>query len=198
MYIVGRIVLGLVGLILLIVIIVKLFGGHSHKATPPPANKPTVMTLPDYATTDAAVSLTTDGIVNGDDLHRAIRVIVNSTTRELDIYQGYSSHVLTFQTFGNTLEAYTVFLKALNNRGFLTKTMATKSPANEQGQCPLGFRYILDLNQDNSDISRTWSSTCDTGTAGGDVASILELFQDQIPNYSTLTEQVNLSATSTQ
>lgn len=194
MYIIGRIILGLVGLVIFIVIIVLLFGGHGPKKQPAKTT-PVLMSLPDYADTTATVSMTTDGIVNGDELHRSIRVLVANNARELDIYQGYSGHVLNSQTFGNTLEAYTVFLKAINNTGFLAKNK-TKFPTDERGQCPLGFRYILDLNQDNNDLSRTWSSSCDTGTAGGDIQTLLQLFQDQIPDYSTLTGQVNLEATS--
>ena len=199
MYIIGRIILGLVGLVVLIIIIVKIFGGSPPKKTPPSTTpKNQVLSLPDYATTDATVSLTTDGIVNGDDIHRAIRIIVSNSTRELDIYQGYSGHVLSFQTFGNSFEAYSVFLKALNNSGFTLKTSATKSPNDDRGQCPTGYRYILDLNKDNTDLSRTWSSTCGTGTAGGDLGTIIQLFQDQITGYGTLTENVDLNATASQ
>src|SRR5438128_1806304 len=99
MYIIGRIILLVVGLIIFIIILVLLFGGHGQKKKPSnPTTTQPAMTLPDYANTTATVSMTTDGIINGDDLHRAIRIIVSNTTRELDIYQGYSGHVLNFQT----------------------------------------------------------------------------------------------------
>ena len=190
----GRILAGIVGLIIFIVIIVMLFSGGGKKpVTPVNTLKP----LGDYADTTALVSFTVDGIVNGDEMHRAIRITVDANQRQLDVLQGYNPQVITSKTFVNNQEAYRVFLKAIGNSGFVAKNKKSKAPADPAGLCPLGFRYILDLNQDGDDLSRLWTSSCGTaiGNSAGALTTIQTLFQDQIPSYSTLTNRVNLSAT---
>jgi hypothetical protein len=189
----GRLLAIFVGFIVFIIIVVMLFG-HGGKKTP---TGPQLNPLPDYASTDATVSFTADGIVNADELHRSVRITVSANQMTLDVLQGYNPRVIQSKSFENKQEAYIVFLKAINNAGFLAKTKNTKIPADERGQCALGFRYILDLNQDGQDLSRTWASTCGTkvGTSTGLTTTIQTLFQDQIPNYQTLVNQVNLSDT---
>ena len=186
----GRLLGLFVGFIIFIVILVVLFG---HGGKKPIVTNP-IQPLPDYASSDATVSFTIDGIVNGDDLHRQIRITVGEQTRTLDIISGYSGQVITTKTFENSQEAYLVFLKAINNSGFLAKNKS-KVGSDERGICPLGFRYIVDLNQEGSDLSRLWTSSCAIGDWGGALTTVQSLFQDQITDYSTLTENVNLEAT---
>ncbi|HET7827704.1 MAG TPA: hypothetical protein VFK97_02450, partial [Candidatus Saccharimonadales bacterium] len=181
-----------VGIIIFIVLLVMIFGGHGKKAPVGPQLKP----LPDYAASDATVSFTTDGIVNADELHRSVRITVSSSQMTLDILKGYNPQVIQSKSFENNQEAYTIFLKAIDNAGFLAKIKNSKAPADEGGLCPLGFRYILDLNQDGDDLSRTWASTCGSkiGTSAGALQTLQTLFQEQIPGYQTLVQNVNLSA----
>lgn len=176
------------------VILVNLFVGGKK---PTPINTVQVKPLPEYAATDATVSFTTDGIINGDEMHRAIRITISSNQRTLDVLQGYNPSVIQSKSFVNNQEAYDVFLRAISNSGFLVKTKNSKAVTDERGLCPLGFRYILDLNQDGDDLSRLWASSCGSkiGNSAGSIPTISELFQDQIPNYDNLVNQVNLSAT---
>jgi hypothetical protein len=192
----GRLLAGFIGFIVFLIIILVIFGhGGKKPTTPTVALKP----LGDYAETDASVSFTTDGIVNADSLHRSIRITISANQTEVDVLQGYNPQVIQTKVFENNQEAYTVFLKSIANYGFLAKSKSTKIPANEQGFCPLGFRYILDLNQDGEDLSRTWASTCgkSVGNSLANVTTVQQLFRDQIPDYQTLVNQVDLSATRT-
>lgn len=187
--------MAIIGFLVFIIIMISLFTGGGKKATP--STVPVVKPLAEYASTDATVSLTTDGIVNGDELHRAIRITVSANQREVDVLQGYNPQVITSKTFINNQEAFTVFLRAIANAGFTLKIKNSKAPADPSGQCALGFRYIYDLNQDDNDLSRLWTSSCGSaaGTSGGATSTLMTLFQDQIPAYGTITNQVNLSAT---
>lgn len=193
----GRIILGIVGFIIFMVILFNLFLGGSK---PAPVDRVALKPLPEYAASDATVSFTTDGIVNGDELHRAIRITISSNQRILDVLQGYNPTVIQSKSFVNNQEAYDVFLRSIGNYGFLLKSKKSKAVTDERGLCPLGFRYILDLNQSGTDLSRLWGSSCGMaiGDAAGTVPTIQQLFQNQIPDYETLTSQVNLSATSNQ
>jgi hypothetical protein len=151
-----------------------------------------------YAETDASVSFTTDGIVNGDEMHRSIRITISSNQREVDVLQGYNPQVIQSKTFINNQEAYEVFLKSINHYGFLAKSKNTKIPTSPSGQCPLGFRYILDLNQDGDDLSQTWASSCgkSVGNSLASVSTVRQLFENQIPSYDSLVGGVSLTATS--
>lgn len=190
----GRIILIIVGFIIFIAILINLFTGGSK---PAPTNTVQVKPLPEYASTDATVSFTTDGIVNGDELHRAIRITISSNQRTMDVLQGYNPTVIQSKSFINNQEAYDVFLRAINGSGFLVKTKDSKAVSDERGLCPLGFRYILDLNQDGDDLSRLWASSCGSkvGNSAAAIPTVSQLFQDQIPDYDNLVGQVNLSAT---
>jgi hypothetical protein len=189
----GRLFAVIAGIILFIIILVMLFGHGGKK----PVTLNPIQPLPDYAATDATVSMTTDGIVNGDEIHRQIRITVSQTQRTLDVLQGYNGQVILTKNFVNNQEAYFVFLKSLNNSGFLAKSKK-KVSSDERGVCPLGYRYIFDLNGDDGDLSRLWTTSCAVGNWGGSLETVQTLFRDQIPDYSTLTGQVNLEATSTQ
>ena len=189
----GRLLAIFTGFIIFIVLLVVLLGHGGKKPAPVNPIKP----LGDYAQTSASVSFTTDGIVNGDEMHRAIRITVGANQRTLDVLQGHDPQVILSQSFANNQEAYTVFLKSIANGGFVAKLKNSKAPADERGECALGFRYILDLNDGTDDLSRLWASTCGTavGTSGGAITTLQTLVQDQIPSYNTLTEHVSLSAT---
>jgi hypothetical protein len=189
----GRLFAIFTGFILFIVILVALFGHGGKK----PVNPNPLQPLPDYASTNAVVSFTTDGIVNGDDIHRQIRITVSANTRTLDVIQGYNGTVISSKTFENNQEAYFVFLRSLSFSGFLTKNKS-KVGSDERGVCPLGFRYVVDLNGDEGDLSRLWTSSCGSGNWGGSLATVQSLFQRQITNYGTLVGNVNLQAMSSQ
>lgn len=189
----GKLLAGFIGLITFLIIILIIFGHGGKKQNPAEVLKP----LGDYADTGASVSYTTDGLVNSDSLHTSIRITVTANQAELDVLQGYNPRVIQSNVFQNNQEAYTVFLKSIGNYGFLAKSKSVKIPDNEQGLCPLGFRYILTLNQDGEDLSRTWASSCGKalGNSLASTTTVQRLFQNQIPNYNSLVNQYSLSAT---
>jgi hypothetical protein len=181
-------------LVFLGILLTSLLGGGKKPATPTtPVKK--VLSLPDYAGTTAVTSMTIDGRVNGDDLHRAVRITIGQNQREIDIIQGYSGHVISSQNFYNTEDAYAVFLRAINYGGFaLPLKTKTPAPADERGECAASDRYIFSLDQYGSNISRLWASDCGikVGTLGGDSTALQDLFEAQIPQYNTVVENVQL------
>ena len=185
-----RAILWITGLILLIVIgSILIFGGGSKKAAP---NSNALKPLPDYAQTSSNVNMTIDGTINGDDIHRQIRISVDQNQRVLDIIQGYSGNIIDRHTFANTGDAYSVFLHALNNSGFLLTNKGVT--ADYVGQCPTGDRYIFTLNQTGSTLATRWASDCGSkvGNLAGDLPTLEGLFQNQITGYNDLTANVQL------
>jgi hypothetical protein len=187
-----RYFIGLLVIIFIFVIgIALLFGGHKKTTSP----KPVVLTLPDYASTNAQVSFNTDGTINGDDLHRAIRITVSRDQRTLEIIQGYNGKVINKYSQDNNENAYSAFLKSLNSAGFLAQRKGTKLEVDYSTICPLENRYALALNQGSQTISKLWSSDCgnSSGDFGGAFDVVQALFQDQITGYQNLTDQVELN-----
>jgi hypothetical protein len=190
-----RYIFAIIGVFLLILIgLILIFGGGGKKKTATNPGAPALMALPDYAPTDAFVTMTMDGRVNGDDVHRAIKVTVSRDQRVLDIIQGYSGHVIDSHSFPNNEEAYNVFLHALNNSGFMAKRKGANLSADFTGVCPTGTRTVFALNQSVDILSQRWTTSCDAvpGTLGTDAGLMIDLFQAQITGYSDLTSQVSL------
>lgn len=172
------------GLIILLIILIFHGGGGKPKPTP--------RTLDSYATTDAQVRLTIDGPINADQEHEQVQIIVSNTSAVYQQIQGYQGNVVNQKTYANNVNSYTNFLAALGHAGF---TRGTNNPAlkNETGYCPLGSRYIYELQQDGQDIERFWSTTCGSpSTYGGNASLTLNLFEAQIPDFSTLTENLSI------
>jgi hypothetical protein len=180
----------LVFLLLIILGLIFIFGGHKSKPTTT-TKAPVVLPLPDYASTDATVAMTLDGRVVGQDAHRAIRITISRDSRLIETIQGYNGNIIDSHSYPNTEEAYQVFLKAINNAGFMVKNKA-KISADSSGQCPDGTRDIFTLNQGIDQLSNLWTSTCGLGNFGGSPDLVQGLFQAQITDYDTITSQVEL------
>jgi hypothetical protein len=182
-----RYIVGVVVVILLLFLGIILFRGPSKPKQPAVAGK----SLPEYASTDAQVRLTIDGIINSEEQHRAVKITVGKDQRSIDIIQGYQNHLLNSQVYGNNVNAYSEFLSALNLLGY-TKERKTLNN-NINGQCPLGSRFSYELvNTGEADFDR-WNTSCGTGlgTFGSpSPATVRTLFERQIPDFNKLTQTV--------
>jgi hypothetical protein len=187
-YFIRNLIIFLLISFVLIFFVVKIFGGHPKPKPNPTPTAPVVKPLPDYADTYAEVNFTIDGRINGDDQHRAIKITVDQFQRKIDILGGYNYNVIEEHKQPNNQQAYSVFLKAINNEGFTIKRQNNTSPNSETGQCPLGIRTIYELNDSGDSLVRLWGSTCGqkVGTFGGSKTAIQTLFQAQITDYDKI------------
>jgi uncharacterized iron-regulated membrane protein len=188
----GRIFLAVIGFLCLIFLVIILFAGGGGKK---PIHTNPIEPLPSYASTDAQVIMTIDGAINGDDTHRAIRVTVDQNSRELDVIQGYSDTVIQNNPNYNTKNAYSAFLSALDVAGFTVQRKGPAANISEAGQCPLGQRINFELQQDGNVLLNSWTTSCSAknGNLGGNSQLLQQLFENQITNYETLTDSVNLN-----
>src|SRR3989344_73024 len=192
---VNRYLIGFAVVILLLLVgIILLFSGGGGEQKPVEQQ---VKPLPQYFDTYAEVSVTTRGIINGEDVHRSIPIAVGQYQRRLDIIAGYSGNVIQTQTFSNTAPAYKEFLAAINSAGFLAERKVPSAQADPLGKCPLGQLFELELNDGGEILSYLWSSSCGNvkGTLAVKSSTLQQLFQNQITNYGQLTSNVSLSAT---
>lgn len=152
------------------------------------AKKPIALT--DYINDHSMVRMTINGRINSNEMHRVIQISVAQNETTINVFQGYEQNILKAQRYSNNFGSYDNFIHALYLAGF-AKTRSNRLPS-ELGVCPLGFRYVYELFDNNKQLLRTWSATCNGGTYGGNANLTLDLFQRQIPNYGALTNNVQL------
>lgn len=179
------------GVILLIVFGIVLFnrGGSENKVTP---GKRTVK-LSDFITKDnSSVEYNTAGAINALENHRAIQIIVTPTTRTINVYTGYNGQILNTQTYSNTQNAYSDFITALGRAGF-TRERRLDANISSQSVCPTGSRTHYKLFEGSDEVMNLWTASCTSGSYAGNVSLTNSLFKSQIPDYSKITQGVNIN-----
>ncbi len=172
--------------LLILVIVLLIRSGPSGNPEAPKSTK----ALSSYATTDSELIFTNSGPVNAVSLHREIRITVDSDKVTYEVLSGYSGNVIKTARFTNTEDAYENFLRALGHAGF-TKGDADPALANEQGFCPLNHRYVFKLNNEGEEIQRYWSTDCGSPkTYLGNSSLTIDLFEMQVPEYDTMSQNV--------
>jgi len=157
--------------------------------------------ISEYANRDTTVSYLVDGIINGDESHRAIKITVSKENRLIEILSGYQYIPIESKSYVNNVAAYEPFLASLQVAGF-TKEKSNPKITNPEGICPLGNRYFFSSTGIPEISSSLWSSNCASpglfmnrssqGTFNGNLNTIQQLFENQIPDYSALTKNVKL------
>lgn len=187
------------GAIMIVIIVVSLIfnSQNSNKSSSSSNNQKQTQQSPkiltDYAIPGTSVSFTQDGLINANLPHRSINITVSSDRSVLTIYEGYDGKVLNSYTFANNQDSYKQFLSALNNVGYTTQSKNT-STSGPDGQCPLGYRYMLENTNMPGIPESLWTTSCSKvkSTFGGSLSRTQTLFTRQIPDYSKLTSSVNL------
>lgn len=179
-------IIGVVFFIVLAIILIVSSGRHNSQ-------KPINVTNYNYSGT--TMVYTENGILNGEDIHRAIRISISNDTRVVDILGGYEPNILQSETLPNTPAAYGAFLQALEASGF-AQSRSTNEPY-KYGVCPTGYLYNYEILTPNGAVSNLWGDECSAsdGTFAGNAQEVQVLFQNQISNYTQFIGNTNLDAT---
>ena len=190
-------IVGVVMLIIAILIVVLFFnlvrsifgGGDKEKQT----TKAQTLDLTKAAAAGEEVRFTIRGIINAEENHREIRIIVNDKMRRAEVVKGYQNQILKAIELPNSRGAYESFMSALRGAGF-ANAVAPEGRGTEIASCPLGRGYIYEAAPGKENYFRTWSTSCSAkfGTFTGNRSSVQTLFQRQIPNYNEFTADVTL------
>lgn len=177
-----------IGLIIILIILLFGGGGGDKKVQAPKTPK----TLNSLASTDAQMRLTIIGPTNADQIHQQARVTIDRNGNTFELIQGYENTVTDSQSYESNEPAYSNFLHALSLAGY-TKGIDDSKLADDRGHCPLGQRYIFEVIEDGKTVSRYWSSNCGNKikTYLGNTSLTLTLFEAQIPDFDTLTQDAN-------
>lgn len=187
-YILG--VFGVIVLLILLVILILRIGPDRPVVINQTGEKQAQ--LSDFEDKSATAQITVRGVIRAREEHRAVRISVSPSERVIEIIEGYDENVIERRAYGNSREAYKVFLSALEHAGF-SRQQETEIK-DERGVCPLGKRTTYLLQDGSEQVFRTWSSTCSlqSGSFGGNKYMVKELFEKQIPDYSEVTRTIRL------
>ena len=171
---------------LVIILVVK--GLSNNTTTTGPQPKP----LSSYYDTQAVAELQIAGPIVADQNYKQIEIQVNQGYSQISIINGYQGTIVNTKTFENNPSAYSQFLSALEGVGFNKgdSTYPYKTPA---GFCSFGYNYTYTFFNGNDTIFNYWTTSCGgQGSFKGDVVAVNELFEEQIPDYSTVVANTGL------
>ena len=184
-----RYFLALIGVVFFVVIAVILIASSGKHNSQKPIN------ITSYNYTGTTMVYTENGILNGEDIHRGIRISISNDSRVVDILSGYEPNVIKSETLPNTPASYGAFLQALEASGF-AQSRSTSEPY-KYGVCPTGYLFNYQILAPNGSVSNLWGDECSTsdGTFAGNSQEVQTLFQNQISNYLQFIGNTNLDAT---
>lgn len=154
------------------------------------SKKPNLLDAP---RNNQAVKYAIQGPISGNEQHNSIVFTIDRSKRRVEIVEGYSGKVIRSKDIANTQEAYKAFVDALNGAGFAAE-LKPDNRGTETQVCPLGYRYIFELNPGRSETIRTWANSCSSkqGTFGGNKQTVQILFKRQIPEYDKFISGIKL------
>lgn len=163
-----------IGLIILVVVMVlRGFSGDG-----PIKNK---TSLGDYATTDAVVQMTVDGPIIAEADHRAYRITVGNSQVTVEALKGYQYETIENKFFTSNQEAYSNFLRAIDNAGFSRGNEKLKDQ-DPRGVCAKGDRFSFKILNGATEVQNYWGTSCGGhGNFKGNISEVKSLFMRQIP-----------------
>ncbi len=141
----------------------------------------------------ASVRYIVDGPIVASKDHRRYEIDISERVVMMRLLSDYGQKVITEKSYQNNAEAYDTFIEALSQARATARVSGTttEDDYNEQGVCPTGQRYILEVG----DIIRRWTASCDRklGTAGGKMTTMRNLFIKQVPDFNDIVKDTTLN-----
>ncbi len=181
----------LVALALIIIAVVLIVNGINQK----PVNiAKQLNSFASYASTGSQASLSIEGPITANQNHNKVIITVNASNVNLSITQGYNDRIINSQNFNNSENSYLAFLKSIFISGFTNKIKANGNYNSPVGLCPSGDNYIFSMTNNLSTVVNSWETSCvgSPHTFNGNLNSILQLFELQVPSYQNYVNNVNI------
>ncbi len=138
---------------------------------------------------DRSVRVTVRGRITSDENFRTYQIKITPSQRKMTTFQGYRDKEIKNITVSNNTAAYEQFVYALYYAGLIQGTQLTGASNDTRGLCATGFLYEFEIYKGDKRAVQLWTTNC-KGVRGSLVANVyvlINLFNDQIPNYMTLT-----------
>ncbi len=148
-------------------------------------------TFINYASSNTATAtLIIDASEQANSTHQAVKIAVSKNEVVYQQLATYNYNVINTKIYKNNYNSFYVFLRALYFAGYLN---GNQNPidGNSYGVCPLGDRYTFNFTKNHQTLIHYWATSCGNKTYRGNVNLTLNLFEGQVPNFQTLTENIN-------
>lgn len=180
--------IGLVVTILVILfIIVRLLGGGGGDEQPTIPRQ-----LADYGATSTTMRYVIDTAITAPENHRRVEIIVGRDDAVINVQKGYDGEIIRSRSYDMSASAYTNFLFALDRTAGYTEGNDDSNVRDERGYCATGNRYSYDIIDGSGTVlQHYWSTSCKQRTFRGDSRAVMRLFEDQIPDFDELTQDVD-------
>jgi len=138
--------------------------------------------ISDLANTDTKVRMTARNIINNNQEHQQLEVIVGRDSTVGTLINGYQGNVVRTEQTTSNQEAYQAFLSALHNADFTSQQIPPKG-VQYDGACPKGTRYTFEFIGGKDTPKSTWATSCGKkiGNFAGDLSLTRALFRAQLP-----------------
>lgn len=169
-----------------------LFTGSSSSSNTPRVNVVEQNLLNTGA--DRAVSMTVRGPIVAEEDFRSYRITVSPSSRQFQTYKGYLDTIIDQQTLSNNTAAYEQFVYALSKANYAKGTPFEGERNDVRGICATGRVYEFNTLTSGDSTSMLWTSTCggSPGSLRANAAQLSQLFLDQIPEGSSITNSLKL------
>lgn len=141
-----------------------------------------------------SVSMTVRGPIVADEDFRSYQITVSPSAREFKAYSGYLAAVLDQQSLPNNTAAYNQFVHALDKANMVKGTPFEGEKNNVLGICATGKVYEFSVLGEGGVDHMLWTSTCggSPGSLRASATQLSQLFLNQIPDSSTITDSLQL------
>ena len=147
--------------------------------------------LINYANTNTTVQFSEFGPYTADQDYQGFRINVGASETVIQTLQGYSQTITNTQTFNNNETGFADFLGALDLAGF-QKGNPAPSKSDSRGYCATGDTYVFEILTDSGTSQRWWWTSCNEGNFEGSSQRVMNLFEQQVPNFGQITANVSL------
>jgi hypothetical protein len=142
----------------------------------------------------AAVKETLVGPINAQSQHDEVQITVTNSSTTFELDKGYDGNAVKTKVYPMDQTSFAEFLYALDRAGFTVGNTTDDKLKDDRGYCSTGTRYIFEALENGNDTERFWTSSCGSPkTFKGNTSLVLSLFQAQVPDYDSLTENTNFS-----
>lgn len=134
-----------------------------------------------------------DGPVVASAEHRRYMIEVSRSVVLMRVYSDYGQTILKEKSYTNNFEAFDTLIKSLEEANATARYAGTDvdDDVADQGVCPTGRRFILEIGDD----LRRWTTSCDRkdGTAAGKMTTLRSLFTKQVPDFDEMVKGTSLN-----
>lgn len=141
-----------------------------------------------------SVSMTVRGPIVADEDFRSYRINISPSERKFEAFTGYLDAVTNQQTLPNNTAAYDQFVHALDKAKLVAGTPLEGEKNNVLGICATGRVYEFSILNGSDVDEMLWTSTCSgsPGSLRANVTQLSQLFLNQIPDGSSITQRLKL------